>query len=479
DLVRVRPGERVPVDGVVTEGRSTIDESMVTGEPAPVPKAEGDRLIAGTVNGRGGLVFKAVRVGRETLLAQIIRMVAQAQRSRAPVQRLADSVARVFVPAVIAAAAIAFWAWYVKGPEPAFAHGLISAVTVLIIACPCALGLATPMSIMVGTGRGAREGILIKNAEALERLESVDTLVFDKTGTLTEGRPRVTGISVAKGISDHEVLRLAASLESASEHPLASAVLDAAQVRGIEIPAVSDFQAEPGKGVRGTADGRRIALGSRRFLRDLGVEPGVFEGEIYVVAERRVIGALRVDDPIKASAPEAIEKLKKAGIRLVLATGDGPPAAGRVATELGIEEFKAGLLPADKRTLIRSLQIEGRIVAMAGDGINDAPALAQADVGIAMGSGTDVAIESAGVTLVKGDLGRVVQAIALSRAVMRNIRQNLFFAFAYNTLGIPLAAGALYPVFGLLLSPVAAGAAMTLSSLSVIGNALRLARLRL
>ncbi len=499
DRLRVRPGEKVPVDGAVLEGASAVDESMVTGEPIPVEKTAGGSLIGGTVNGAGGLVMRAERVGAETLLARIVQMVSEAQRSRAPIQRLADVVAARFVPAVIGVAAIAFAVWMAIGPEPRLAHALVSAVAVLIIACPCALGLATPMSIMVGTGRGATAGVLLKNAEALERLEKVDTVVVDKTGTLTEGRPRLVAVEAAGGIDEAGLLALAAGLERASEHPLAAAVLAGAEERGVEPSPVEDFRAVPGRGVLGAIGavgaagakaGERIALGSAAFLEELGVATealsaraekhrGEGRSVVLVAVGERAAGLLAVADPIKETTPEAIAELHREGVRIVMLTGDGRTTALAVARELGLDEVEAEVLPEGKRDVVARLEAEGRTVAMAGDGVNDAPALARAAVGIAMGTGTDVAMESAGVTLVKGDLRGIARSIRLSRATMRNIRQNLFFAFFYNAASVPIAAGALFPVFGLLLSPMIASAAMSFSSVSVIANALRLSRLDL
>ena len=474
DTLRVRPGEKVPVDGTVLEGTSAVDESMITGEPMPAAKQPGARVIGGTVNGSGGFTMKAERVGSDTMLARIVGLVAEAQRSRAPIQRLADIVASWFVPAVIAVAVMAFAAWMIWGPSPAFSYALIAAVSVLIIACPCALGLATPMSIMVGVGRGAAAGILIRNAEALERLEKVDTLVIDKTGTLTEGKPRIT--NVTGGI---EMLRLAASLERGSEHPIARMIVDAALERRQQLSPVSDFRAEAGRGVSGTVEGKKMILGTARLLKENGVDLGSFQRPVMLAVDGKLFGTISIEDPIKASTPEALAALRAAGVRVVMLTGDSKAAAEKVGAELGIDEVRAELLPADKAEAVKRLRAEGKVVAMAGDGINDAPALAAADVGIAMGTGTDVAIESAGVTLVKGDLRAIARARALSQATMRNIRQNLFFAFVYNLAGVPLAAGVLYPAFGLLLSPVFAAAAMSLSSVSVIGNALRLRQVRL
>jgi Cu+-exporting ATPase len=487
ERLRVRPGERVPVDGVVVEGTTSIDESMVTGEPIPVEKATGAKVIGGTTNGSGGVVIAAERVGADTLLAQIVRMVSAAQRSRAPVQRLADRVATFFVPAVVLVAIATFGVWASIGSEPRFANALVNAVAVLIIACPCALGLATPMSIMVGTGRGASSGVLIKNAEALEVLEKVDTLVVDKTGTLTEGTPKVVSITSAAELPDREVLRLAASVERGSEHPLASAIVAAAEEAGLDLLRATNFQSVPGKGITASVvvhapspTSRAIALGSARLMRDLGVsiDAGASAPDdrttMYLAVDGALVGVLRVEDPLKATATDAIASLQREGIRVVMLTGDERGVAAAVAEKLGIRDVEAEVLPQEKAAVIERLQKSGRIVAMAGDGINDAPALAKAQVGIAMGSGTDVAMESAGVTLVRGDLGALVRAFRLSHAVMANIRQNLFFAFVYNTIGIPIAAGLLFPFFGILLSPMMASAAMSLSSVSVIANALRL-----
>jgi Cu+-exporting ATPase len=490
DLLRVRPGEKVPVDGVIVEGKSTIDESMVTGEPLPVQKGEGDPVTGATVNGTGTFLMRAERVGSDTLLARIVQMVSEAQRSRAPIQGLADKVAAYFVPAVVVTAVLTFVIWSLVGPEPRLAYALVNAVAVLIIACPCALGLATPMSIMVGTGRGALAGVLIKNAEALERMEKVDTLVVDKTGTLTEGKPRVVTVKPAGDLSETEFLRLTAGLEQASEHPLGEAVVTIAREKGLKLDKVEDFQSHTGKGVTGTVAGQRVAVGNRRLLEDLGVDPGAAaetadqlrqngETVMFVVVDGHFAGLLGVADPIKMTTPEAIRALKQEAIRVVMLTGDNRTTAEAVARRLGIDEVEADVLPERKHEVVQRLQAEGRIVAMAGDGINDAPALAQADVGIAMGTGTDVAIESAEITLVKGDLRGIVRARRLSRGTMRNIRQNLFWAFGYNSLGVPVAAGVLYPVFGILLSPIIAAAAMSFSSVSVIGNALRLRRLKL
>jgi P-type Cu+ transporter len=490
DRLRVRPGEKVPVDGTVVEGRSSVDESMVTGEPMPVEKGAGDRVIGATVNGTGGLVMEAERVGADTLLAQIVQMVAEAQRSRAPIQRLADVVASWFVPTVIAVSIVTFAVWAIWGPSPALAFALVNAVAVLIIACPCALGLATPMSIMVAAGKGATSGVLFKNAEAIEVLREVDTLVVDKTGTLTRGRPELVSVVPGPGFDEAELLRLAGALERGSEHPLASAIVAGAGDRGVELPAAEDFAAVTGKGVTGRVSGRRVALGNRALLADLGVEPGDLAARaeelrgggqtvMFVAVDGRPAGLLGVADPIKATTPEAIDALHREGLRIVMLTGDSRTTAERVAAELGIDEVVAEVLPDQKAEAVKRLQREGRVVAMAGDGINDAPALAQAEVGIAMGTGTDVAMESAGVTLVQGDLRAIVRARRLSRATMRNIKQNLFFAFVYNALGLPIAAGVLYPFFGILLSPVIAAAAMSFSSASVVGNALRLRTVRL
>jgi Cu+-exporting ATPase len=490
DLIRVRPGEKVPVDGVVTEGHSSVDESMVTGEPVPVEKAAADRTTAGTVNGTGTLVIRAERVGNETLLAQIVRMVSEAQRSRAPIQKLADRVAAYFVPAVVAVAVVAFAAWSMWGPEPRLALALVAAVAVLIIACPCALGLATPMAIMVGTGRGAEAGVLIKNAEALERLERVDTVIVDKTGTLTIGKPALAGIEPEAGFTDHEILRLVAGLEQASEHPLAAAIVAGARARAVPILAPSGFESRTGKGVTGNVDGRRVALGNVALMADLGIDAGAASQRadalrhdgwtvMFVAIDGRLAGLVGVVDPVKDSAAQAIEMLHQAGLRIVMVTGDRRVTAEAVARHLAIDEIHAEVLPAKKRDIVRQLLDGGHVVAMAGDGINDAPALAEASVGIAMGTGTDVAMESAGITLVKGDLRGIVRARRLSRATMRNVRQNLFLAFVYNAVGVPVAAGILYPVVGLLISPIWASAAMTLSSVSVIGNALRLRNLEL
>ena len=485
DRLRVRPGEKIPVDGLVIDGTGVVDESMVTGEPLPVAKAAGSRVTGGTVNATGSFIMRAERVGADTLLAQIVRMVGEAQRTRAPIQRLADVVAAYFVPAVVLAAVVTFIVWSFFGPPPRFAYALVNAVAVLIIACPCALGLATPMSIMVGTGRGATAGVLIKNAEALEVLEKVDTLVVDKTGTLTEGKPRLAALVAVPGESEMEMLRLAASVERGSEHPLADALVAGAATRGLVVAASSAFQSHTGRGVTGVVEGRRIALGNRALLQELGIAVEALdasadalrqEGQTvtFVAVDGRLVGLLGIADPIKESTPEAIRALHASGVRIVMLTGDNATTAHAVARALGIDEVEAEIEPAQKHAVIRRLQEAGRIVAMAGDGINDAPALAQAHVGIAMGTGTDVAIESAGVTLLKGDLRGIVRARNLSRATMRNIRQNLFFAFVYNALGVPIAAGILYPFVGVLLSPMIASAAMSLSSVSVISNALRL-----
>jgi len=490
DRLRIRPGERVPVDGVVLEGRGGVDESMVTGEAMPVEKGVGDAMIGGTLNGHGMLVIRARKVGAETMLARIVQMVADAQRSRAPIQRLADRVSSWFVPAIIAVAIAAFIAWAAFGPSPSLAYGLVAAVSVLIIACPCALGLATPMSIMVGVGRGASLGILIRDAEALERFEKVDTVVIDKTGTLTEGKPRVTEIVPAHGRDETDVLRLAAALEKGSEHPLAAAILAAAGDIKLDIPAVEAFESITGKGVKGMVAGTQVALGNAALMADLGVDNVALaaradvlrhDGATVVLLSEgtRLVGLIAIADPIKASTPAAVEDLRRAGLRVVMLTGDNRITAEAVAKSLHIEEVEADVLPERKSDVVRRLRAEGRVVAMAGDGVNDAPALAAADVGVAMGTGTDVAINSAGVTLVKGDLAGLVRARALSAATMRNIHQNLFFAFAYNAAGVPLAAGALYPIFGVLLSPMVAAAAMALSSVSVIANAARLKRIQL
>ncbi len=490
DRLRVRPGDKLPVDGVVLEGRSTVDESMLTGEPLPVDKTAGDPVSGGTLNQSGSFVMRALRVGRDTMLARIVQMVAQAQRSRAPIQSEVDRVSSWFVPAVLAVALVAFVLWAIFGPPPAMAHGLVAAVSVLIIACPCALGLATPMSIMVGTGRGAQAGVLIKNAEALERLAKVNTLVVDKTGTLTEGKPKVTTLVPAAGIDEDDLLRLAASIERASEHPLAAAVVAAAQQRGLELLEADDFGSMTGQGVRGRVGGREVALGNRRLLESLGIDPGALavraeaqrsEGEtvMFAAIDGQPAGLIGVADPIKPTSPAALEALRAEGLRIVMLTGDDRTTAKAVARRLAIEEIEAEVLPERKSEVVARLRAAGKVVAMAGDGINDAPALAEADVGIAMGTGADVAIESAEITLLKGDLTGLVRARRLSAATMRNIRQNLFLAFVYNALGVPVAAGILYPFTGLLLSPMIAAAAMSLSSISVIGNALRLRTVRL
>jgi Cu+-exporting ATPase len=488
DRLRVRPGEKVPVDGVVEDGRSAVDESMVTGEPVPVEKTAGEKVVGGTINGTGAMVMRAERVGSDTLLAQIVKMVSEAQRSRAPIQRLADQVAGYFVPAVLLAAALAATAWAVWGPEPRLAHALVIAMSVLLIACPCALGLATPMSIMVATGRGAHEGVLVRNAEALETLEKVDTLVLDKTGTLTEGKPRLTEVVTADGVNENDLLRAAASLERASEHPLASAIVAGAQERGIVLAEVKEFASVTGKGVTGVVDRRRVAIGTQALLRDDGVEAKALEERaetmrregqtvMLVAMDGSAAGAIAVADPLKSSSPEVVNELKKSGLSVVMVTGDNRTTAKAVASRLGIA-FEAEVSPEGKAEVIRRLQREGKIVAMAGDGINDAPALAAAQVGIAMGTGADVAMATGGITLVSGDLRGLLRARRLSQRTMRNIRQNLFFAFIYNAAGVPLAAGVLYPLFGWLLSPMVAAAAMSFSSVSVISNALRLRRVR-
>jgi Cu+-exporting ATPase len=490
DRLRVRPGESIPVDGVILEGRSSIDESMVTGESMPVTKEPGSKVIGGTMNQSGSFTMRADKVGRETMLAQIVQMVAEAQRSRAPIQRLADQVSAWFVPLVIGVAIVAFLAWSMWGPEPRVTFGLIAAVSVLIIACPCALGLATPMSIMVGVGRGAQAGVLIKNAEALERFEKIDTLVVDKTGTLTEGKPRVVAVQTVSGIAENDVLLLAASLERGSQHPLGAAIVQAAKQRDLPLSEVQEFDAPVGKGVTGWVEGRRLVIGNLRLMNEAGVDVGPLAADadglrregataIFVAIDGKAAGAIAIADPIKSTTPGAIAALKEAGIRVVMLTGDNATTAKAVAARLDIAEVEAEVLPEYKSKVVERLRREGHVVAMAGDGVNDAPALAAADVGIAMGTGSDVAMESAGVTLVRGDLNGIVRARRLSAATMSNIRQNLFFAFIYNSAGVPIAAGVLYPLLGVLLSPIIAAAAMALSSVSVIGNALRLRRLRL
>ncbi len=485
DRLRVRPGDKVPVDGVVVEGRSSIDESMISGEPVPVEKVEGDEVTGATINGTGSLVMEARRVGADTMLSQIVEMVANAQRSRAPIQKLADAVAGLFVPAVIAIAVLAFISWAIWGPAPALSYALVSAVAVLIIACPCALGLATPMSIMTATGRGAQAGVLIKNAEALERFAAVDTLIVDKTGTLTVGKPKLVAVLPEPGHDEAEVLRLAASLERGSEHPLAEAIVAGAEERGVALAKAEAFEAVTGKGVKGVVDGKAVALGNAKLVTDLGLDKGRLseaanarrdagETVMFVIVDASIAGLVSVADPVKETTPDALRSLHQQGFRVVMATGDNERTARAVAGRLGIDEIRAEVLPEDKARIIEELQAEGRKVAMAGDGVNDAPALAQADVGIAMGTGADVAIESAGFTLVKGDLNGIVRARRLARATMRNIKQNLFFALVYNAAGVPVAAGVLFPFFGILISPVFAAAAMSLSSVSVVGNALRL-----
>ncbi len=490
DTLRIRPGEKVPVDGTILEGQGSVDEAMITGESMPVSKAMGAALIGGTINQTGAFVMRAERIGRDTMLARIVQMVADAQRSRAPIQRLADAVSGWFVPAVILVALAAFLIWSLVGPSPAMGYGLIAAVAVLIIACPCALGLATPMSIMVGVGRGAQAGILIKNAEALERMEKVDTLVVDKTGTLTEGKPAVVGVEVASGHSADEVLRIAASLERMSEHPLAAAVVKAAEDKGLALGNPTNVDQPVGKGITGTVDGHAIVVGKAGFFDELGLSVGALSARadewradgataIFLGIDGNVAGVIAIADPIKPSTPMALKELAAAGVRVIMLTGDNRITAEAIARRLGIADIEADVMPDQKSAVVKRLRSEGRVVAMAGDGVNDAPALAAADVGIAMGSGTDVAIESAGVTLLKGDLTGIVRARHLSRATMRNIRQNLLFAFGYNVAGIPIAAGALYPLFGILLSPIIAAAAMALSSVSVIGNAIRLKRVEI
>jgi len=490
ESLRIRPGDSVPVDGVVLEGKSAIDESMVTGESMPVEKDVGAKVTGGTINGTGSLVMRAEKIGADTMLARIVHMVAEAQRSRAPIQRLADIVSAWFVPAVILVAVVAFAAWMIWGPSPAFAYALAAAVSVVIIACPCALGLATPMSIMVGVGKGATAGVLIKNAEALERFEKIDTLVVDKTGTLTEGKPRVVAVSPADGFDEATVLSLGASLERASEHPLAAAIVASAKQRGIAMQEVTDFGSVTGKGVTGTIGGRKVAVGNAKLLEGLSVSSAALEARadaarregataMFVAVDGRPAGVIAVADPIKETTPSALASLRADGVRIVMLTGDNRTTAQAVAAKLGITDIEAEVLPEEKNAIVRRLRSEGHAVAMAGDGVNDAPALAEADVGVAMGTGTDVAMQSAGVTLVKGDLAGIARARSLSRATMRNIRQNLVLAFVYNVLGIPLAAGVLYPAFGLLLSPIVAAAAMSFSSVSVIGNSLRLRWARL
>jgi Cu+-exporting ATPase len=490
DRLRVRPGDSIPVDGVVVEGHSSVDESMVTGEPIPIEKTVGAAVIGGTINGTGGLIMEAEKVGRDTMLARIFQMVAEAQRSRAPIQRLADSVAGYFVPVVIIVAILAFVVWAFLGPPPALAYALLAAVSVLIIACPCALGLATPMSIMVGIGRGAQAGVLIKNAEALERFEKVDTLVVDKTGTLTEGKPQLREVVSLGEEDENELLALAASLERASEHPLAEAIVAGARARNVALADPSEFQSITGKGVMARVRDREVVLGNASLMADRGIDTSGLDQSaealrregataMFVAVDGRAAGLVAVADPIKETTPSALQALKAEGIRVVMLTGDNRTTAEAVARKLGIEDVEADVLPDHKNEVVRRLREQGRVVAMAGDGVNDAPALAQADIGIAMGSGTDVAIESAGVTLVKGDLNGIVRARRLSRATMRNIRQNLFFAFVYNSLGVPIAAGVLYPLFGMLLSPMIAAAAMSISSVSVVGNALRLRKTRI
>ncbi len=490
NLLRVRPGEHIPVDGVVVEGISTVDESMLTGEPIPVEKKEGDKVSGGTTNGTGSVVMRAERVGQETMLAQIVRMVSEAQRSKAPIQRLADVISGYFVPAVLLMAILTFVVWWRIGPEPGIVYAVVNAVAVLIIACPCALGLATPMSIMVATGKGATSGILIKNAEALETLEKVNTLVVDKTGTLTEGKPVVTSVHPVQSRTTEELLVYAGSLEKRSEHPLAQAILAAAKEKVVHLPETQEFQYKPGKGVSGIVDGKRVILGNDLFLQDSQIQnDSLFEHSerlrktgstvVYIAIEGELAGLIQISDPIKESTPEAVQALQRDNIRIVMVTGDHFASAKTIAEKLNIDEVHAGALPQDKLRIVKELQESQRLVAMAGDGINDAPALAAADVGIAMGTGTDVAIESASITLVKGDLRGIVRARNLSRATIRNIRQNLLFAFLYNALGIPVAAGVLYPLFGLLLNPMIASAAMTFSSVSVIANALRLRKIHL
>ena len=490
DLLRIRPGEKVPVDGIVVEGHSSVDESMISGEPVPVEKTAGAKITGATVNGTGSLLMRAERVGRDTMLAQIVKMVADAQRSRAPIQKLADQVSAIFVPAVVAVSVIAFAVWNLVGPDPRLAHALVNAIAVLIIACPCALGLATPMSIMVGTGKGATVGVLVKNAEALELTEKIDTLVVDKTGTLTLGKPKLVAVKPVNGFEEADVLRLAASLERGSEHPLAAAIVEGAEERGIDLPSSGDFKSHTGKGVTGTVDDRKVALGNKALLADLSIDSSSLEAEadghraegqgvMFVCIDGQLAGLLVVADPIKDSAPAAVAELQRNGVHVVMMTGDNRRTAEAVARRVGIDEVMADVLPNQKQAKVEELRKQGRRVAMAGDGINDAPALAAADVGIAMGTGTDVAMESAHVTLVKGDLVGIVRARRLSRATMRNIRENLFFSFVFNAAGVPIAAGVLYPWFGILLSPIIAGAAMAFSSVAVIGNSLRLNRVHL
>jgi len=490
DRLRVRPGERVPVDGIVLEGASAVDESMVTGEAIPVEKRDGAAVIGGTLNGTGALVMRAQKVGSDTVLARIVALVSSAQRSRAPIQRLADQVSAIFVPVVIAAAGLAFAAWMILGPAPGFPHALVAAVSVLIIACPCALGLATPMSIMVGVGKGASAGVLIRDAQALESFEKVDTLVVDKTGTLTEGRPRLVAVAAADGFAESDVVGLAAAVEQASEHPLAAAILRGAAERGAKLGAATNFRSVTGKGVAATVDGRAILVGTAALLDESHVDAGALTARaeamrrdgataMFVAIDGRAAGVLAIADPIKASTPAALETLRAEGITICMVTGDNRTSAQAIAAKLGIATVEAEVLPERKGEIVRRLRAQGHVVAMAGDGVNDAPALAEADIGIAMGTGTDVAMESAGVTLVKGDLAGLARARVLSRATMRNIRQNLMLAFVYNVIGVPVAAGALYPAFGILLSPMLAAAAMSLSSVSVIANALRLRRVKL
>ena len=489
DHIRVRPGDKVPVDGVVVEGRSSVDESMISGEPVPVEKVEGEPVTGATINGTGSLVIEATRIGADTMLSQIVQMVANAQRSRAPIQKYADRVAGMFVPAVIAIAVTSFIVWSIWGPDPAMAYGLVSAVAVLIIACPCALGLATPMSIMTATGTGAQMGVLIKNAEALERFEKIDTLIVDKTGTLTEGKPKLVAVLPEDGHDEAEVLRLAASLERGSEHPLAEAIVRGAEERGVEFAKAEEFEAVTGKGVKGVVDGKAVALGNAALIHDMGLDSGDLvdtanarrdEGEtvMFIVLDGAIAGLVSVADPVKDTTPDALKALHGLGFRIIMATGDNERTAQAVANRLGIDEIRADVLPEDKARIIRELQEQGKKVAMAGDGVNDAPALAQADVGIAMGTGADVAIESAGFTLVKGNLDGIVRARRLSQATMRNIRENLFFALIYNASGVPIAAGILYPFLGILIGPIFAAFAMSASSLSVVLNALRLRRLK-